>query len=47
MNPQNAVNISDKGPFNNIGVPGIRCLDFGTPYYALVKSLLQKICEQH
>lgn len=36
VNPDNAVNISDKGPFNNIGVPGIRCLDFGTPYYALV-----------
>lgn len=29
----NANNISDSGPYNNLGVPGIRCIDYGFAGY--------------
>lgn len=32
------VNISGQGPFNNVGVPGIRCIDYGFPGYALLAA---------
>ncbi len=31
-----STNIAAQGPFNNIGVPGIRAIDFLNPYYGLV-----------
>ena len=34
VNPGNNTNISSQGPFNNIGVPGIRLIDLIIPYYA-------------
>jgi len=34
VNPANGDNISAQGPFNNLGIPGIRLLDMAIPYYA-------------
>lgn len=33
-------NISAQGPFNNIGVPGIRCIDYPIPGYASIVNIL-------
>jgi hypothetical protein len=32
----NGTNIASQGPFNNVGVPGIRCVDFLLPGYGLL-----------
>lgn len=32
----NGTNIASQGPFNNIGVPGIRCVDFLLPGYGML-----------
>jgi len=34
VNWADTVNISAQGPFNNVGVPGIRCIDYIVPGYA-------------
>lgn len=32
------INISGQGPFNNVGVPGIRCIDYALPGYAAIAA---------
>lgn len=34
VNAANDNNISTDGPFNNIGIPGVRLIDFSIPFYA-------------
>lgn len=37
-----ATNISAQGPFNNVGVPGIRCIDYTTTSYGFVNPYAKR-----
>lgn len=43
VNPDNATNISSFGPYNNIGIPGIRVVDLIIPYYGTMNPYSKRI----
>lgn len=43
VNPADGTNISDRGPFNNIGIPGIRMIDYLFPGYGTMNPFASRM----